>query len=96
MGFGCTNDQNSSMEEAKYVIEQLPDFQKHIQYFSISSGRAAMEPGDPFIRRSDPKLSGKDSKTCFIHVVIYEDKQGLRHLVFLDDSRPPKIVAKTK
>ena len=96
MNFGCTNIQSSSMEEAKYTVQQLPNFQKHIQYFSVSSGSAFTTPvtiNDPFINKFDPKLpSVETSEVSFVHVIIYENKQGSKWLTLLDDSRPPKII----
>ncbi len=94
VGFGCSNFQNSSMEEAKYVIEQLPEFKRHVQYFAISSGRSFSIPSDPCIYKSLPELfrethgEGPD----FVHMNIYENKNGLLCLALLNDSRPPKII----
>lgn len=92
MTIGCTNSQNSSMEEAIFVAQKLPNFKKNIQYFSISSGYSFIAPEDPFINKSLPEKQNKD--ILFVHIVIYEKKQGGQEIVFLDDSRPPKIVLK--
>ncbi|MCD4705968.1 hypothetical protein K8R61_02705 [bacterium] len=90
---GCTNCQESSREEAIFVVQKLPDFKKNIQYFSISSGYSIILSGDPFIYKVD-ESSKKNEEIGFIHIVIYEKKEGGQKIVFLDDNRPPQIALK--
>ena len=87
-----TNIQKSSMEEARYSIERLPDFQKLIQYFSVESNCFPWAPATtPTVYQSDPELAKE--RTAFIHGIIYKTKDENFKLVLLNDSRPPKIVA---
>lgn len=89
---GCGSFQDSSMEEAKFVVQKRSDFQEIIQYFSVRStgihvllGWADM----PSIRESDPGLVLEDK---FVHVIIYKAKNNNLKLLFLSDDRPPKVL----
>lgn len=85
----CSKQTDSSTEEARYVVQQMPDFKELIQYFSVRSGRCIGVPlAPPWIEYSDPKME----KNWFVHAVIYKTKNNTFKLILLDDSRPPKIV----
>jgi len=91
---GCTNPQSSSMEEAKYVVEHLPDCEKVINYLCISSG-ISFDPTtqDPSLCGSDPKIC--DGRPIVVHEIIYKKKGPPGFcLVLLNDDKPPKVVAK--
>jgi len=83
---GCSTTLSSSEQEAFYVIEHQPDFQKIEKYFSVRC-LALLGPTDPVIK-------GKlEENTHFVHEVIYRTKSGSFKLVLLDDNRPPKIIS---
>lgn len=86
---GCANYQSSTKEEALYVAEHTEDFQKMIQYVSVSSFGFPIL-WDPFIYHSMPEI---DTNISFIHQIIYKTKEGEIKLIFLSDDHPPKIVA---
>lgn len=93
---GCgKNIQDSSAEEAKYVVLHLPDFKEFIQYFSIqSTGSNFSLVYLPQTYQSEPKLTEKNKE--FVHQIIYKNKDEELTLVLMDDSRPPKIIATRK
>ncbi len=90
---GCSSLQNSSAEEAKFVVEHLSDFQGHAQYFSVESKAsiASWSAEQPSIYKSEPPL--QDGAEKFVHEIIYKTKSDGLKLVLLNDERPPKIIA---
>lgn len=88
---GCASNQDSSKEEAKFVVEKLPDFQELTLYLAVQV-RSTVDPAQkPRIKESEPAL--EDNNRAFIHEAVYKTKSGTYKIVFLDDSRPPKIIA---
>lgn len=85
----CSNGQRTSAPEAKYLVEHLPDFQELVQYASVQI--IGIFPGRPTIYESDPVLGDKGAK--FIHQIIYRTKSGSFKLLFINDQRPPVIIA---
>jgi len=88
----CGNKQASSIEEAMYVVEKLDNCQKVVQYISIRS-KALGFPRYPAINESMPGIAELNEK-IFVHEIIYQKKDKSFCWVFLNDNRPPEIVAK--
>jgi PBP1b-binding outer membrane lipoprotein LpoB len=92
---GCSSHQSSSKEEAKFVIQNLPDFQEFVQYLSVeTTSNIDPYPTKPTVYQSAPLLQFQEGqgKGC-VHEVIYKTKSGSFKLVLLKDDRPPKITA---
>lgn len=83
----CNNTQTSDYLQVKKVMDNVPEFQKVIQYISIESG-VSLDPftSDPNIFESDPEIGTPK----IIHEVFYERTDGNLGIAFLDDT--PKIV----
>jgi hypothetical protein len=83
---GC----HSSMEEALYVIQKLPDFQETIQCFTASSDGFINE--NPFLIEQMPKVVDNNGNYRFRYIAIYKTKNSSFKLVLLSDLRPPNVV----
>lgn len=91
---GCSNIQESSKDEAKFVVQNLPDFQEFVQYLSVkTAGNINPAPSAPTVHQSDPPMQfQKDDVSC-VHEIIYKTKSGSFKLLLLNDNRPPKITS---
>jgi len=91
---GCGNIQDSSTEEARYVVEHAEDFKELLVHFEVDSIGIALNVKDPHLRdvlKNDPNPHG----IWFVHVIAYKTINGYIKLVFLSDGRPPTIVSST-
>jgi len=89
MTAACTMGDKSSMEETSYVISQLPDYQLTIEKIKVTSFGIGIHK--VIAEKTSPKIEFTTS--IFNNIIIYKTKTNRIKMCFLDDSRPPKIIA---
>lgn len=90
---GCSNIQRSSVNEAKYIIEHEEDFGTILEVFQLESGILGIGLAtDPVVRSFKGDLARNNDPFFAVHAIVYRTKNGRINLVFLSDTRPPKIV----
>ena len=87
---GCSNHQQSSREEARYVMEHQEDFRAEILLQRIDSGTAL----GIFLGPDEPRWGDviKNNSFFFSYIAVYETKEGKKKILLLKDTRPPKVV----
>ena len=89
---GCSNHQDSSLEEAQASIQRLEDFGELVEILNIRSGiTVGLNPDDPYLLGSYPALEGSASDSRVVWVAVYKTKDESFKIVTLDDTRPPKV-----
>ena len=90
---GCSNYQESSTQEAEYVVEHQKDFGVTLASLNVKGWMIGVGfMIDPDVIDTMSKSNKRSINT--VHILVYETKSGQKKLVLLNDNRPPKIVYK--
>jgi hypothetical protein len=88
---GCSNHQESSYEEACWVLHNQKDFAAEILLERVDSGEVlgiCIGPGEPYLGNNKNHFLGDNS---FSYIAVYETKEGKKKLLLLKDARPPEV-----